>query len=72
MLHAGQHFDEDISDVFCNELDIPGAKHVLIINEGGRGEITDRMLATIEPVPLAEKPNWVVVCAEPASSSVRV
>jgi UDP-N-acetylglucosamine 2-epimerase len=62
MTHASQHFDEDISDICCNELDIPGAKHVLIINDDERGEITDCMLAAIQPVPLSEKPNgWLSV-----------
>jgi UDP-GlcNAc3NAcA epimerase len=61
MVHTGQHFDADMSDVFFRELDIPPPKHRLNIHGGGHGEMTGRMLAAIEPVLMTEKPDWVVV-----------
>jgi UDP-GlcNAc3NAcA epimerase len=68
MIHTGQHFDADMSDVFFNELDIPPPKHRLDIHGGGHGEMTGRMLAAIEPVLMAEKPDWVVVYGDTNST----
>jgi len=68
MVHTGQHFDVDMSDVFFQELDIPAPKHRLDINGGGHGEMTGRMLAAIEPVLMAEKPDWAVVYGDTNST----
>ncbi len=68
MIHTGQHFDQNMSDVFFNELDIPPPAHMLDINGGGHGEMTGRMLSAIEPVLIAEKPDWVVVYGDTNST----
>jgi len=68
MVHTGQHFDADMSDVFFRELDIPPPKHRLDIHGGGHGEMTGRMLAAIEPVLMTEKPDWVVVYGDTNST----
>ena len=68
MVHTGQHFDADMSDVFFRDLDIPPPKHRLDIHGGGHGEMTGRMLAAIEPVLKAEKPDWVVVYGDTNST----
>jgi UDP-GlcNAc3NAcA epimerase len=68
MIHTGQHFDQNMSDVFFNELDIPPPTHMLDINGGGHGEMTGRMLSAIEPVLIAEKPDWVVVYGDTNST----
>lgn len=68
MAHTGQHFDADMSDVFFRELDIPPPRHRLDIHGGGHGEMTGRMLAAIEPVLMAEKPDWVVVYGDTNST----
>ena len=68
MVHTGQHFDTDMSDVFFEELDIPEPKYRLNINGGGHGEMTGRMLQAIEPVLIAEKPDWVVVYGDTNST----
>jgi UDP-GlcNAc3NAcA epimerase len=68
MIHTGQHFDSNMSDVFFNELDIPKPKHHLDINGGGHGDMTGRMLMAIEPILLAEKPDWVVVYGDTNST----
>ena len=68
MIHTGQHFDENMSEVFFRELDIPPPAHQLDINGGGHGEMTGRMLIAIEPVLLAEKPDWVVVYGDTNST----
>lgn len=68
MIHTGQHFDADMSDVFFDELDIPAPAHRLDIHGGGHGEMTGRMLAAIEPVLISEKPDWVVVYGDTNST----
>jgi UDP-GlcNAc3NAcA epimerase len=68
MVHTGQHFDADMSDIFFSELDIPAPRHMLDIHGGGHGEMTGRMLAAIEPVLIAEKPDWVVVYGDTNST----
>ncbi len=68
MIHTGQHFDQNMSDVFFDELDIPPPAHMLDIHGGGHGEMTGRMLAAIEPVLIAEKPDWVVVYGDTNST----
>ncbi|WP_342727956.1 UDP-N-acetylglucosamine 2-epimerase (non-hydrolyzing) [Bradyrhizobium sp. B097] len=68
MVHTGQHFDLNMSDVFFEELDIPKPRHHLDINGGGHGDMTGRMLMAIEPILLEEKPDWVVVYGDTNST----
>lgn len=68
MIHTGQHFDQNMSDIFFDELDIPAPAHQLDIHGGGHGEMTGRMLAAIEPVLIAEKPDWVAVYGDTNST----
>jgi len=68
MVHTGQHFDADMSDVFFDELNIPAPKHYLNIHGGGHGEMTGRMLIAIEPVMMTEKPDWVIVYGDTNST----
>ncbi|WP_166207642.1 non-hydrolyzing UDP-N-acetylglucosamine 2-epimerase [Bradyrhizobium septentrionale] len=68
MIHTGQHFDANMSDLFFEELAIPKPKHHLDINGGGHGDMTGRMLMEIEPILLAEKPDWVVVYGDTNST----
>jgi UDP-GlcNAc3NAcA epimerase len=68
MVHTGQHFDADMSDVFFEELDIPAPAHKLAIHGGGHGEMTGRMMAALEPVMQAEKPDWVLVYGDTNST----
>src|SRR5262249_56123114 len=57
MVHTGQHFDHDMSDVFFRELDIPAPRHRLGTSGGGHGEVTGRIPAPIEPVCIARNPD---------------
>jgi UDP-GlcNAc3NAcA epimerase len=68
MIHTGQHFDPNMSDIFFDELDIPKPSHQLDIHGGGHGEMTGRMLIAIERVMLSEKPDWVVVYGDTNST----
>jgi UDP-GlcNAc3NAcA epimerase len=61
LIHTGQHFDPEMSQVFFDELAIPAPRVNLGIHGGGHGAMTGRMLAGIEEVVLAEKPDLVLV-----------
>lgn len=68
LVHTGQHFDANMSDVFFDELDIPRPKYNLEISGGGHGEMTGRMLEAVERVFVEEKPDWVLVYGDTNST----
>lgn len=68
MVHTGQHFDSDMSDVFFEELDIPKPDHYLGVNGGGHGQMTGRMLEQLESVMIEENPDWVLVYGDTNST----
>jgi len=61
IIHTGQHFDKNMSDVFFEEMQIPTPRYRLNINSLNHGAMTGRMLEGIEPVLLKEKPDYVLV-----------
>lgn len=68
MVHTGQHFDPEMSKVFFDELHIAEPRVNLGIHGGGHGEQTGRMLAALEQVMLAERPDAVVVFGDTNST----
>lgn len=68
LVHTGQHFDANMSDIFFDQLGIPRPHHQLHIHGGGHGEMTGRMLIEIEKVLLAEKPDCVMVYGDTNST----
>jgi len=68
MLHTGQHFDANMSDIFFKELGIPAPDHHLGIARGSHGEMTGRMLGAIEAILIEEKPDWVLVYGDTNST----
>ncbi|HEA54250.1 hypothetical protein LCGC14_0461300 [marine sediment metagenome] len=68
LLHTGQHFDANMSDVFFNQLGIPRPNIQLDIHGGGHGEMTGRMLMEIELALLKIKPDRVVVYGDTNST----
>jgi UDP-GlcNAc3NAcA epimerase len=68
MVHTGQHYDTNMSDVFFSELGIPRPDHQLDVRSGHHGEQTGRMLAAIEAVLLEEKPDWLLVYGDTNST----
>ena len=55
LVHTGQHFDENMSHIFFDELDIPEPKYNLGIYGGSHGEQTGKMCIKLEEVLLKEK-----------------
>ena len=68
LVHTGQHYDENMSQVFFDELDIPHPGFNLEIAGGSHGVMTGRMLEAIENVLFAEKPDWVLVYGDTNST----
>jgi UDP-GlcNAc3NAcA epimerase len=68
IVHTGQHFDENMSDVFFREMQIPAPSYNLNINGLGHGAMTGQMLEGIEKILLAEKPDWVLVYGDTNST----
>lgn len=61
IVHTGQHFDEKMSDIFFQEMEIPYPNYQLGINGLSHGAMTGQMLEKIEEVLLREKPDIVLV-----------
>ncbi|KAA1174708.1 UDP-N-acetylglucosamine 2-epimerase (non-hydrolyzing) [Marinobacter salinexigens] len=68
MLHTGQHFDANMSDVFFNQLGIPRPDIQLDIHGGKHGEMTGRMLIEIEQALAEHEPDRVLVYGDTNST----
>lgn len=68
LVHTGQHFDANMSEVFFDELEIPRPEHHLGIGGGTHGQNTGRMIEAIEKVLLDTKPDWVLVYGDTDST----
>ncbi|WP_025514230.1 non-hydrolyzing UDP-N-acetylglucosamine 2-epimerase [Bordetella trematum] len=68
VVHTGQHFDANMSDVFFQELGMNAPQHHLDIHGGGHGEMTGRMLIALERVLQQERPDTVLVYGDTNST----
>jgi UDP-GlcNAc3NAcA epimerase len=68
MVHTGQHFDPEMSDIFFAELGIPQPRVNLGINGGSHGAMTGRMLIALEELIAAERPTAVMVYGDTNST----
>jgi UDP-GlcNAc3NAcA epimerase len=68
LVHTGQHFDENMSDIFFRQMEIPAPSYNLEINSLGHGAMTGRMLEKLEEVILQEKPDLVMVYGDTNST----
>jgi UDP-GlcNAc3NAcA epimerase len=68
LVHTGQHYDDNMSDVFFRELGIAAPDHALGVRASSHGEMTGLMLAAIEKVLLAEKPDVVLAYGDTNST----
>lgn len=68
LVHTGQHFDSEMSDIFFEELGIPAPDYNLDVHGGGHGEMTGRMMIALEPVMSTEKPDAVLVYGDTNST----
>lgn len=68
IVHTGQHFDQNMSDVFFEEMEIPSPNYFLNINGLSHGAMTGQMIEKIEQVLVSEKPNAVIVYGDTNST----
>jgi len=68
LVHTGQHYDEVLSQVFFDELDLPRPEHLLDLGGGTNTEQTGRMLSALAPLLAAERPDVVLVYGDTNST----
>ena len=68
IIHTGQHFDENMSDVFFKELDIPMPDENLHISGGSHSEMTARIMLALESVVIRYHPQIVFVYGDTNST----
>jgi len=68
IVHTGQHFDHNMSEVFFDEMDIPRPDYNLAINSLSHGAMTGRMIEEIEKVLIKERPDWLLVYGDTNST----
>jgi UDP-GlcNAc3NAcA epimerase len=68
ILHTGQHYDANMSDLFFEELNIPHPTHHLGIGGGSHGQNTGQMIQGIEAVLMDNKPDWALVYGDTDST----
>lgn len=68
LVHTGQHYDYNMSDIFFEELEIPKPDYNLGISGGSHGKMTGAMLAALEEVLLKEEPDALLVYGDTNST----
>jgi UDP-GlcNAc3NAcA epimerase len=68
IVHTGQHYDENMSQVFFDELGIPAPDHNLQVGSGTHGEQTAAMITGIEKILLSEKPGCIILYGDTNST----
>jgi len=68
IVHTGQHYDPEMSGVFFQDLGIPAPTHHLGVGSAGHGAQTGEMMKRLEPVLLAEQPDWILLYGDTNST----
>ncbi|MFZ4965006.1 non-hydrolyzing UDP-N-acetylglucosamine 2-epimerase [Pseudomonas sp. Mn2068] len=68
LVHTGQHYDANMSEIFFEELNIPRPDYNLGVGGGSHGENTGRMLEKLEGLMLKIRPDWVLVYGDTDST----
>jgi UDP-N-acetylglucosamine 2-epimerase len=68
LVHTGQHYDQNMSDVFFEELDIPMPDHNLGVGSESHAVQTGMMMTGLEKILMEEKPDWTLVYGDTNST----
>ncbi len=68
IIHTGQHFDEKMSQIFFDELELPRPDYFLGVGQGSHTEITARIMLALEPIFMEERPDLVLVVGDVTST----
>lgn len=68
LVHTGQHYDYNMSEVFFKELNIPSPDYNLGISGGTHAEMTGHMMIALEPVLQKEQPDWLLLYGDTNST----
>lgn len=68
IVHTGQHYDSNMSDIFFEEMKIPKPDYFLGVGGKSHGAMTGQMIEKIEEVALKEKPDWILVYGDTNST----
>ena len=68
IVHTGQHYDANMSDIFFDEMQIPKPNYFLGTGGKSHGAMTGQMIEKIEEVALSEKPDWIMVYGDTNST----
>jgi len=64
IVHTGQHYDPNMSEIFFRELGMPAPDRHLDVGSGSHAEQTAKIMMAFEKVLLADRPDWVVVVGD--------
>ena len=68
IVHTGQHYDENMSQIFFDELGIPTPNYNLGVGSGNHGVQTSKMIEGIEEILIKEKPDYLIVYGDTNST----
>jgi UDP-N-acetylglucosamine 2-epimerase (non-hydrolysing) len=64
LVHTGQHYDDEMSRIFFDDLKMPPEDEFLGVGSGTHAEQTARVMLAFEPVLLKHRPDWVMVVGD--------
>lgn len=68
IIHTGQHYDVEMSDIFFRDLDIPPPDFHLGVGSGSHGEQTGEMIKRLETILADSRPNWALLYGDTNST----
>jgi UDP-GlcNAc3NAcA epimerase len=68
LVHTGQHYDSNMSDIFFEQMHIPKPNYFLGVGGKSHGAMTGQMIEKIEEIILFENPDWVVLYGDTNST----